>query len=180
MLVSDMDGTSTSVEEQVFGQVSKLAALSLDVIILIILVFVASIVSVWLGKDRIISAIFSFYGAFVLLTVFPFQSMLSAEDPTSQFLLSLVAFFAFGSLIYTALSRFVATGFPHKSLFRFAEAATLGVVLASLIMLTLYHIVPLEPLYDFTEQIDQLFASPLALFWWIVADLAALILVVKR
>lgn len=172
--------SGVNVEEQVFGTVHKLTELGLEVIVVIVIAAVCGIGSLYVGKDRVIAAIFALFGAFTLSRHFPYKEAMAASAGEHAGFATLALFVALAILLYLALVRFVSTDFPSSTLFRVSEATVLGIIAASLVMLSLYHVADFETWYDFTDQVDSLFASTNALFWWLVLDTAGLLFVIKR
>ena len=54
------------------------------------------------------------------------------------------------------------------------RAVLLLIALVGLILTVLYHIIPLEPIYNLPAQVDQLFASETAFTVWLIAPLLVL------
>ncbi|MEK7186924.1 MAG: hypothetical protein AAB690_01215 [Patescibacteria group bacterium] len=52
----------------------------------------------------------------------------------------------------------------------------LFVALLGLVFTILYHIIPLEPIYNLPAQVDQVFASEMAFTIWLIAPLVVLFL----
>lgn len=146
-----------------------------DIIFLLFVFTVIFLLTMYLGKGRLVSMILAFYPATILYKACPFVGKLTFADNAKGALFNqLGVFLIFLVLIYLGINKFIS----HYAEYGPGEGAlrTGGFVLAMVIILLLfsYTTINLDLVHDFGSQIDSMFASPSRIFWWSVAPLVLL------
>ncbi|MSU45036.1 MAG: hypothetical protein EXS47_00165 [Candidatus Zambryskibacteria bacterium] len=156
--------------------VSKISQfLTGDIIFLLALFAVLFVLTMYLGKGRLVSVILAFYAATILYKSFPYMEKLLVATGEKPLLFNkLGVFLVFLVLIYLAINKFIS----HYAEYGPGEGAlrTGGFVLAMLIVLIVfsYTTISLDPLHNFGSQIDAIFGTEARLFWWSLAPLVLL------
>lgn len=156
--------------------VSKISQfLTGDIIFLLAAFAVLFVLTMYLGKGRLVSVVLAFYPATLLYKSFPFmQKLLVATGEKPLLFNKLGIFLVFLILIYFAINKFIS----HYAEYGPGEGAlrTGGFVLALVIMLIVfsYTTISLDPIHNFGSQIDSIFGTETRLFWWSLAPLALL------
>ncbi len=129
------------------------------------------------SKGGIVSMIMSFYVAYALYLVFPYTKQIidTAGSPLMKSVIS-VAIYAIACVVpYLFVERLVSGGIGILSVFpRFG----LSFLAATFLMALAYHVFPVSHIYTFPEPMNTLFAPDQYFFWWFLAPLLGLILLV--
>lgn len=156
--------------------ISKLSSfLTGDIIFLLAVFTVLFVLTMYLGKGRLVSVILAFYPATLLYKSLPFlNKLIMAKGDQGVLFNKLIVFVVILALIYLAINKFIS----HYAEYGPGEGAlrTGGFVLAFLIILVVfsYTTVNLDLIHNFGSQIDAIFGSEARLFWWNIAPLALL------
>lgn len=155
--------------------IGTFTSLSSDTVILLILFSVILFISIRQGKSYIASAILSVYIASFFYTNLPFtKSLMNVVKGTSSIFWNHLAVFLLLFIpTYFILNKVVVADFG-KGPFRFILAGASSLAFLGLIMSIFYHIIPLEPIYNFSPAIDNLFETDIAYTFWILAPLLVL------
>ena len=167
---------ATSTASEIFGFATSL---SVDVVI-IIAVFVSLFgFAVVYGKRRIMTFIMSLYLTYGLFIVFPYANKLTgfvSEETFSPLTLGVSVFSVLFFVIYIILNDIICAEFTTEGVRRWVEAGTLSAVATALIFAFSYHVLPIEEIYNFGDQIDVLFSSEQSFFWWLAVPLLGIFL----
>ena len=148
-----------------------------DIIFLLAVFAVLYVLTMYLGKGRLVSVILAFYPATLLYKSLPFlDKLLLATGDKPLLFNKLGIFLVFLVLIYLGINKFIS----HYAEYGPGEGAlrTGGFVLAFLILLILfsYTTISLDPIHNFGSQIDVIFGGESRIFWWSLAPLVLLAL----
>lgn len=170
--------------DQITQQVSDVATMAAahsmtlvgNFLILLILTVVFILFS-YRSKAGIISLLLSMYVGYALYLVFPYTKDIigAAGSPLMKAIIS-VSIYAIGCIVpYIFVERLVSGGIGILSVFpRFG----LSFLAAAFLMALAYHVFPLSHIYTFPEPMNSLFAPDQYFFWWFVAPLIGLLLLV--
>lgn len=164
----EIGSSTTNTISEMFGMVTSLP---IDLLIIIVVFLVLFGVTTKYGKRNMMSVIISLYLAYALFIVFPYADRLSEiinEEILSPLMAGSIVFFVLFIIIYLIASRIICAEFTTRGARRWLEAGILSAVTTTLLLAFSYHILPIEEIYDFGEQIDILFASEQYFFWWLV------------
>lgn len=127
------------------------------------------------GKSYLTAAIISLYVASFLYEYLPFTKTLvsSIKGSSNIFWIHAATFLIFYIPIYFILSKAVMNDFGRGSK-KLAKALALSIAFVGLVISTLYHVVPIESVYNFSPFIDNFFSSNMAYNFWLIAPLIAL------
>ncbi len=151
------------------NSIEFISHLSTDVLLIIFLIGIISIVSLYVGKDKILSFIFSLFIGETFMEVFPYEF---GQSQSAPFSFGLVIIFA---LISTyILRRFIRAEFSYKKTRKYLQALLLGIVTTILLLG-----VGLVDLYSFSPTIAQWFTGKL-LFWSLLTPFVLLFLFLKK
>ncbi len=133
------------------------------------------------GVNKIFTLIVSLYFVAFVSHQFPYTEKLIGSQIGDVKLTALIIglFLVFFAVIYIIFSRIMRATFSLSGRGRWFEVAILCLVTTTLIVAFLYHVFPLQSMYDFSDSIDSLFASSEAFFWWLVAPIAVVFFVGK-
>jgi glucan phosphoethanolaminetransferase (alkaline phosphatase superfamily) len=124
--------------------------------------------------NRVASLIISIYiAAFLYANVFFIEQLTITEVSHQLFWNHLAIFLILLVPIYFLTSRFISLPYV-RGMLRPLRTIFLSLMLLGLVISVLYHVVPLEPIYDLPVVVDQFFASDFALTIWLIIPLLAL------
>jgi hypothetical protein len=170
--------------DEIALQVSNLAtsaagnsmAIISNFLILVVLT-VAFIFFSYRSRGGIISLLVAFYVGYALYLVFPYTKDIVATggSPIMKATIS-VAIFAIGCIVpFLFIERLVSGGIGILSVFpRFG----LSFLAATFLMALAYHVFHVSNIYTFPEPMNTLFGPDQYFFWWFVAPLIGLLLLV--
>jgi hypothetical protein len=156
--------------------IKSLGHISMDVVVLAGLFILFLAYGIYFGRDKIISALLSFYPAEFLFEHFPFLSKLIFLHGDLYILLNKVLIFlVFFVPINIIVARFVFSdsGYGSVKVLRIAGLSLAAVV--SILLFT-YSVLNLDLAYNFGGAIDSLFSSPERIFYWRLVPLGILFL----
>ena len=127
------------------------------------------------GVTRIVSSILALYIAAFAYTNASFAKafLIAGDSDAGLFVNRLVVFLLFYIPIQILLYRNVAAD-PSYGARGVLKKLCLGLVCLGLVLAFLYHVIPLEPVYDLPASVDRFFASDGAFTLWLIAPLAIL------
>ena len=141
--------------------------LSTDTLVLVFLIIGLSVVALYLGKDWIVSFIFSLFVAEVLYQIIPF------DLPDSDwYIFGTKIIFAF--VIAAVLKKFIKGDFPYKKSRRYIQAVILGVTTTITLLAT-----GLTTAYTFSPFISRWFEGDF-LFWASLVPFLILFFIIRR
>ena len=151
-----------------------ISSISADVFALLGVVALIAVIGVAKGKRVIIAILFSLYPAAFISMNIPQIVQLESGALASLFLfvVSIVA-------ISFVLVKYMKRSFPERTFWRMVEIIALSVSVTGLLFALLYHAVRIESVHNFGVIADTLFASPIALFVWLLAPLISIPLFVR-
>jgi hypothetical protein len=163
--------------ESVIGSLGKISSDIFGVVAFVVLVTALGLAK---SKKIPIVILLSLYPAALIAVFFPFYEYIKIGDPT----LSTVAGPLFVLILSTIgaffiLRSYIEARYEYRSFWRFVEVIALSIAIVGLCMALLYHVVEIESYYDFSVIFDTLFASPTALFFWILGPLLSIPLFVR-
>lgn len=155
--------------------ISSFTSLSTDTIILLAGFALIFISTLKLGASRIAALIISIYIAgFIYTNAFFIESLtILGGSPVKEFANSLAIFLVILIPVFIVVERMVLSDLGGGGK-RFIKAGLLSIALLGLILVTLYHVVPLGDVYDFSNTLDKIFASDTALTAWLIIPLLIL------
>jgi hypothetical protein len=125
------------------------------------------------GKDTVVALLFAIYPATLLTSTFPWYAKISlgiggegAYERLIVFIIGTIAFFFI-------LRGYIESYEQYGYLWRVVEAVALSVALVGLTMATLYHVVQVWHIYEFSVIFSSLFGSSTAFFLWLIAPVLA-------
>jgi hypothetical protein len=128
------------------------------------------------GKERIIAFVMSLYiGGFVFEHFSYLNKIIVTTNPKEQFLFGLFLFFiiilALNAILLNAMENSVS---PER---RWWQVLILSVFSAGLLFSFSFKFFGIQEAFNFSPSTLAIFASPNALFWWLLLPVAGLILV---
>jgi hypothetical protein len=129
------------------------------------------------SRGGIISLLVSFYIGYGVFLVFPYTQDIvnTAGSPIMKAVISLVIFAIACIVPFLFIERLVSGGIGVLSVFpRFG----LSFLAATFLMALAYHVFQVNNIYTFPEPINTLFAPDAYFFWWFIAPLLGLLLLV--
>lgn len=151
-------------------------ALASNFVVLMVLTVVFILIS-YRSRAGIISLLVSFYVSYALYMVFPYTKDIvgAGGSPMMKAIIS-ISIYAIGCIVpYMFIERLVSGGIGVLSVFpRFG----LSFLAATFLMALAYHVFPVSNIYTFPEPMNTLFAPDQYFFWWFVAPLIGLLLLV--
>jgi hypothetical protein len=131
------------------------------------------------GKRGIVALTLSLYAGYALYAVFPYADQVLAAGKDSAlalFITKVVLFLALSAIPFYLLLRTVAADWmPGNKLVLLVACALTGAFIIALG----YHTLGAKAAYAFTPSIDALFAPAKYFFWWFIAPLAGVFLLVR-
>lgn len=123
---------------------------------------------------RIAALIVSVYIAALIYTnAFFIKALTLAKGAEQLFWNNLAIFLILLVPIYLLVNKYVSPPYSRGSM-RHARVVLLSVALIGLVLAMLYHIIPLEPIFDLPSYVDKFFSSETALTLWLIIPLLAL------
>ncbi len=144
---------------------------SSDAIIILAIIAIGSAYAYFMGKGRGISLLLSFFPTALIFLYFPFLK-------TSEVILQIVVFLVILFAINTVMNRFISSNFPYSKIRTIFEAIVIGILLGGFLLLTSYHLINIDSLYNFSSWTDALFAKN-TLFYWLIAPFIGMFLLKK-
>lgn len=145
-------------------------------IVLIVLTVLFVLIS-YRSRAGIISLAVSFYMGYALYIVFPYSSQIidSGGSPVVKALISVAIYAACCAIPFLFIERLVTGGIGVVSVFpRFG----LSFLCAAFLMALSYHTFQIHEIYTFPEPLNSLFAPDQFFFYWFVAPLIGLFILV--
>ena len=139
-------------------------------VLIIIVLFLVGFAR-FMGYGPFVALIAALYIAYAMYFAFPFLNYLPSAPALTALAAQVALFLAFFLISYLLLRRVAASDFVHMG--------TLGLVVVSLatagfIMALAYQSFPVQTVYHFTPQLDQLFATKEWFFGWFIAPFITL------
>ena len=129
------------------------------------------------SRGGIISLLVAFYIAYAVYLVFPYTKEIvdAGGSPMMKAMIS-ISIYAIACVVpFLFVERLVSGGIGVLSVFpRFG----LSFLAATFLMALAYHVFPVSHIYTFPEPMNTLFAPDQYFFWWFVAPLIGLLLLV--
>lgn len=146
---------------------------SWDVMALAIFVALGFMYGVWGGRGRLVAVLFALYASKLLFDNFRFIDRFIANLPDSQLFFAHAGIFA---ALVILLSFVFAKSFSGRVMVgeRWWQMFLLSFLEVGIAASILFSILPSRELYTFSPLVELLFASPNALFWWLLAPVPAL------
>ncbi len=172
--------------DQIVQQVSTIAtsaamnswSLASSFLVLIILTVVFIIISYRSHSGMIIiSLLVSFYVGYGLYLVFPYTSSIvgAGGSPIMKAIIS-ISIYAIACVVpFIFVNRLTQGGVGLLSVFPRFGLSFLG---AAFLMALAYHVFPISHIYTFPEPMNTIFAPDQYFFWWFIAPLIGLLLLV--
>jgi hypothetical protein len=129
------------------------------------------------GRGGIISLILAFYIGYAVYMVFPYTESIVAAGGTTMMkaVISVIIFGISTAVPFIFIQRLTGGGFGILS---FVPRFVLSFLAAAFIMALAYHVFDVSNIYSFPEPLDKLFAPDGYFFWWFIAPLAGLLILV--
>lgn len=142
-----------------------------DFLIILILLAAFFLFAYYIGRGQLVAMLLSFYAAYALYLVFPYQSMLPTAPASTALWAHVGLYAAFVLLFYLILRRVVVSDFLYIGLFGLIALSFLG---SAFLLVLAYHVFPVANLYTFTPAIAALFQPTQYFFWWFLAPVIGL------
>ena len=129
------------------------------------------------SRGGIVSIIVASYVAYALYMVFPYTKDIVATggSPLMKGLISISIYVIAGIVPFMFIERLVSGGIGVLSVFpRFG----LSFLAAAFLLALAYHVFPISNIYTFPEPMNTLFAPDQYFFWWFLAPLIGLLVLV--
>lgn len=124
--------------------------------------------------NKLASLVISIYISALIYSNAFFMQILTVADSEGQLFWNHLAIFLILLVpIYFLVSRYVSMPYSRGSM-KHIRAFVVGIALVGLSLAMLYHIIPLEPIYNLPPYVDQVFASDTAFTIWLIIPLLAL------
>lgn len=166
--------------QQVSDVATSAASHSLTVVenfLVLLILTVAFILISYRSRAGIVSLLLSFYVGYALYLVFPYTKEIvdAGGSPIMKAAIS-VTIYAIACIVpFMFVERLVSGGIGILSVFpRFG----LSFFAAAFLMALAYHVFPVSHIYTFPEPMNSLFAPDQYFFWWFIAPLIGLMLLV--
>ena len=146
---------------------------SWDIVALLIFVALGFVYGVWGGRGRLVAVLFALYASKLLFDSAWFLERFIGGFPASQLFMVRAGVFA---VLVAALSIVFAKSFSGRVMVgeRWWQMFLLSFLEVGVAARILFSILPSRELYTFSPLVELLFASPNALFWWLLAPVPAL------
>ncbi|MFM2330862.1 MAG: hypothetical protein RLZZ26_369 [Candidatus Parcubacteria bacterium] len=137
-----------------------------DFLIVIVLVGVFVLFSRYVGRGPFVGVILSFYTAYAVYAVFPYDSYLPSAPAITALATRVGFYLALVFVFYVIMRRVVVSDF--------LDIGSLSLILlsfltAGLLLSLAYHVFPVASVYHFTPALDMLFAAKTYFFFWFIA-----------
>lgn len=129
------------------------------------------------SRASIISLTVAFYMGYALYLVFPYSKEIIASggEPTTKAVISIMIYLACCAIPFIFVERLVTGGIGVVSVFpRFG----LSFLSAAFLMALAYHVFQVSEIYTFPEPLNSLFAPDQFFFYWFIAPLIGLLILV--
>ncbi len=160
--------------------ISYLESLSRGIFIEIGILVVIFLVVWYVNKDKIASIIFAFYPALLFFLNFPYTTQIMAlakNNTLYESLIRLAIFLLFLIPIYFGLEKIFMVNISYSYGGKLVKSVILSLVLLSLTTVLIYHILHLNTIRIFSDQITGIIINSQAfLFWWLVIPFVVAIL----
>jgi hypothetical protein len=159
----------------------SLISFSSDAVLVLVFIILGTAVSLYFGKAKILSMVFSFYPAVVLFENIKFLESFVEKNPQSlkEATPSIAIFIAIFLICFFAIRRYIFAEFPFSRIGRLLESIIYGAIFASLCVYFLYHVINIQKIYNFSPGIDALFISTVA-YWWLLIPFGVTLLLIKK
>lgn len=142
--------------------------------IVILLAFFFAYAS-FLGRGRLISLILAFFPATILYNSFPFSADLIFLTGDMLITLNKVAIFVlFLAPISYVINRYIFATSDFTGSTKILRTLGLAICATAMVLIFSYGTISLDPIYNFSPQIDSLFAGLDRTFYWNIGVLALL------
>lgn len=152
----------------------SITSLSTDTIFILLVIGFVFFLGLRLGRGYIVSALLSLYLSAFIYSYATFTKTLTAIKGSGGLFWNhagiLLLIFVPINFI---LGKVISTDFGRGPI-RFIRAGILALVFTGFLLSLLYHIIPLEPVYNLSPFIDRLFASDFAFTLWLITPLVVL------
>lgn len=152
-------------------------------ILILALIFLScfALVFIW-GRGRAIALTLSFYPAAFFYSLFPLSDKLLILKGNEWQIFSnkFVLFLAFMAITFFILNFITTKGWVKSSRRQPFKNSILALGLSTLILLTIFQIIPLKEITDYLPKTGQIFADTRLFFWLLIVPLALILLFVRR
>lgn len=157
-------------------------SISVDLVIIAALFVVVAGLTLWLGKNGGIALIVGLYIGLLLYINFPYAStfLFWKGTPLGELYSYALMFAAFTGAGFLIARRFVLAQGAYNTTSGLPEALVLALGITAFLLALSYHVIPIDPFYNFAPNIDRFFTSSTLFFWWLLAPLASLLFVTRR
>ncbi len=135
-------------------------------LILLIIAGVLFIFAWYIGRGQLMALMLSFYAAYAIYIVFPYESLLPSAPALTALLSHAGLYGALTFVFYLILRRVVVSDFLYIGIF---GLIILSLLAAAFLMALAFHVFPVTTLYEFSPAISLLFGPDQYFFWWFVA-----------
>jgi len=130
------------------------------------------------GRSGLISLMLALYAGYALYLVFPYTDTVIAAGgtPLVQAILSVIVFAIATFPPFILIRRLTGGGFGSLS---GIQNILLSLITATFLMALGYHVFDISNIYSFSEPLNQLFAPEGYFFYWFIAPLVGLFVLVR-
>ncbi len=172
----DVNQIAQQVSDVTTGVFSNSSTVISNFLILLALTVVFVLIS-YRSRAGIISLTVAFYVGYAIYLVFPYSKdiIASGGSPMIKAIISIAIYAACTAIPFLFIERLVSGGIGVVSVFpRFG----LSFLCAAFLMALAYHVFAINNIYAFPEPLNSLFAPDQYFFYWFIAPLVGLLLLV--
>jgi len=160
--------------------VKGVLSFSSDIVIVALLTAIFAAYALFLGKDRVVSLILSFYPSVLIFKALPYFKKLIVLNPSNfqDALIQVILFLIIFVPVNYVMLHIVSGEFSFSRVKKVFEAGILGLTATSLTILFSYHVINLQKMYNFSSGIDNLFTGTM-FFWWLLIPFGVLLFLRK-
>ncbi len=142
-----------------------------DFILLGIIFVLLTVYGIYLGRNRLISFILSFYAATFLYNIFPFTEKLMFSTKGDWVVLNkILIFLMFFLPLNIIINKHLSASYESVSGKGVLKTSLFAIMALALILVFSYSVVNFDSYYNFSPTIDALFTES-RIFWWQLAPL---------
>jgi len=158
---------------------TSLMSVSMDAIMVLSVLALATSAALTRGKEVLLTVLVALYPATMITELFPHYGRVSVSMAQSDTYERLAVFLVATLLIFLILRKYLRSTFQLRAIWRFIESFMLGVSITGLFFAALFNVVHIETIYDFSVVFYMLFATPAALFGWLLVPIVSIPLFVR-
>ncbi len=158
---------------------TSLTSVGVDIFGVLSLLALATAAALTRGKDVLLTILVALYPAALITQTFPYYGRVSLELANSDTYERLIVLLISSIIIFTVMRKYLKSTFQLRVVWRFVEALVLAVSITGLFLAVLFNVVNIATLYSFSVVFYALFATPVALFGWLLVPIVSIPLFVR-